>query len=827
MTVEKLVARVGADITPFSAGMGKVIKAAGAAAIAVAGIAGAAAAVGSKFEFELTKTATVAQAFGKDLEALEKKARSLGATTAFTATQAATGMYDLASAGFDAREIIDATEHAMKLAGATGTEMSQSTQLLAASIKQFGLEAKDAKRVVDTYAGAITSSLFTMEKMTQAMRVAGPVGKVLKWTIEETTGALMMFINQGLTGADAGQKLKISMQFLLKQSTATKKALADLGLTLEDVNPLTHTFGEILETVGMRGMTLQQSLKIFGRFGGPLMTSLAEAGKAAREEYDSFVDTLEEAQEGAGRANMMYERLMNTFRGQWKIVLSASQEVLISLFKTMSEDGVDAFKFMVEQLNSIADWVKNNASEIKSFWSGIGEIIKAFVWTGTAVIKVFGAIAVAVGGIFDAFGLVIRFIKEQINWIDNKLKDIASRIPKVSEGLDAMHGIEGVGPAQELAGSQMAARIARAPQRQVGEDVKGRLAELREINKGRAETRKIEELAAKQAAADAKQLAAQVVKLRRAQIEDVAVAEARASERRRERHKGDMAAHLEAMQDFRDKQIEIMWTTEQAVAQARADASVGVFDRMRSQHELEILMEQQKNDAVIAMLTKAQVDKGIIAQVAADQNVAIKQKELAQEKAIQETKLQIANRIASQMSATADALYQSGVIKGKKAFAALKAIKIVEAVIHTATAIIKTLGEPMLPFPSNVIMAAMIGAMGAAQVYAISQQQPPAYAEGGIVRGRQDGRGRMIRAGEYGDELVVPLRGGKVPVAMVGGGGTGGTQTVERHEHYHFDNATFMDQATLAASMETIAVAGVRKDYRNDGPTRSMIRSRR
>lgn len=287
--------RVG---TTAKATMGGITQAAKKAALALGGLTAAAAVVGSKFEFELTKTATVAQAFGKELDALRHKARELGSTTEFTAAQAAAGMYDLASAGMNTTQILATTEHAMKLATATGTEMSQATHLIASSLKQFGLEAEESKRVVDTYAQAITSSQLTMERLTEAMKYAGTTGSSLGWSIEQTTAAVAQFANLGLEGGMAGTNLRMAMVSLAKQTDRTKEALDRLGLTYEQIDPTQHNFGEVLKTLGERFMSTKDAVDLFGSRAGLNMRMLAELAKTGKIDMEGFTNALIKAQEG-------------------------------------------------------------------------------------------------------------------------------------------------------------------------------------------------------------------------------------------------------------------------------------------------------------------------------------------------------------------------------------------------------------------------------------------------------------------------------------------------------------------------------------------------
>lgn len=400
MAFEKYVVRVGTDLKGFKSGMDKAVaigkRTAKRMALAFVATGTASAVIGAKFEQTLTETATVAQAFGKDLKDLEDKARKLGKTTAFTATQAAGGMYDLASAGMNTKEIIDATEYSMKLAGATGSEMAQATRLVASTLKQFGMDASETKRITDTFAAAITSSQLTMERLTEAMKYAGTTGASLGWSIEETTGAVAQFANLGLEGSQAGTNLRMAMIQLMKGTNKAKGALAEMGLELADVNPETHTFGELLQTLGERAMSGEQAIKIFGARSGMNMKMLSQIAAEGVSDFKGFVDMLQESQKGVGRTSEMYDRMMNTFRGQWKIMLSALQELGISFFDTYKLKGKELFTTLAMGIVTFADTVKKHADTI---WAMIDALITMgkIVAVGGPVYIAFTQYAIIVG----------------------------------------------------------------------------------------------------------------------------------------------------------------------------------------------------------------------------------------------------------------------------------------------------------------------------------------------------------------------------------------------------------------------------------------------
>jgi len=431
-TAEKLMVRVGADIKGFSRGMSNATDTAKKSAKvmigAFVGVTTAAALIGSKFEKSLIETATVAQAFGKDLETLEAKARQLGKTTAFTATQAAEGMYALASAGLDTAQIVNSVDDAMKFAGATASTMQQSTGLLAASMKQFGYDADESRRITDTFAEAITSSQLTTERLSESMKYAGTTGASLGWSIEQTTAAVAQFVDLGLEGSQAGTNLRMAMLGLVKGTDQAQKALAQMDLTLEDVSPETHSFGEILLTLGENAMTSEESLKIFGARAALNMRQLSELAIRGGTDFDAFVTKLKEAQEGVGRTSEMYSRMMDTFEGDWKIMLSALQDLAITYFDTFKVKVREWMRSTKEVILDVTKYVRDHKEEIGLLFESI-----SFV-----VVKVSNAIKI----MMDTYVELSNIMKKETETNTEAFKRLSDEIDKTRKTIKKLDKIE-------------------------------------------------------------------------------------------------------------------------------------------------------------------------------------------------------------------------------------------------------------------------------------------------------------------------------------------------------------------------------------------------
>lgn len=431
---EKLRVRVGAETSGFKRDLerlpGIVTSAVKKMTLAFGGLIVSSALIGSKFENELMKAATVANAYGKDLAALEQKARSIGKTTEFSATQAATAMYDLVSAGLKVKETMAAVEDSVSLAGATGSNLATVTHLMAATMKQFGLDASQTKRIADTYAAAITESLLTTESLAEAMKYAGTAGAAFRWSIEQTAAAVALFSDLGLEGSMAGTNLRMSMLTLSSQTKNVTDTLKELNLKFEDINPETHTFGEILDIIGRKSVSSRQAVELFGARAGLNMKQLAEMSVQGVISFDKLTNSFKNAQEGEGRATEMYKRMMDTFSGQWKHFWNAIKELGLVFFDTYKLEGKKMFTYLAEQVNYFADQVKNHSKDIKLAMYDMA------IFSVEAVRSIGTAATWAVKGMIGIKAVVI-LIRDAFRELN--LKVMEEKLPSLQAKFDALN----------------------------------------------------------------------------------------------------------------------------------------------------------------------------------------------------------------------------------------------------------------------------------------------------------------------------------------------------------------------------------------------------
>lgn len=330
---------------------------------------------GAAFEQTMAQVGAISRATADQLQMISNKARAIGASTAFTAQQAGEGFILLARAGYDVEQQLGAIDATMLLAGATATDLGTATSAVVASLSQFNLSVEHAGRVADIFAAAASNSLFNVTGLAQAMKYGGTTGGAFGISIEKTTAALMQFRNIGLEAGMAGRSYAMTLQQLAVHSDKHTATLEQLGLTYADVNPATNDFGDILQTLADRGMTASQALDYFGARAGRGMAALIRKAREGTNEFENFASTMEESGSTAGE---MYERMMDTVEGQWKILKSAIEEIKLLLFDVIGPGLKELLRGGAKGFQGLGNMIRKNVTLLRSIFENIVKVATAF-----------------------------------------------------------------------------------------------------------------------------------------------------------------------------------------------------------------------------------------------------------------------------------------------------------------------------------------------------------------------------------------------------------------------------------------------------------------
>ena len=127
------------------------------------------------FEEAMSNVEALSGASGEDMAKLASMAKDLGATTKFTAEEAADAMGYMAMAGWDANSMLSGMDGVLQLAAASGEDLARVSDIVTDNLTAFGLSAADTAHFSDVLAAAATSSNTSVSIMGETFKNSASV----------------------------------------------------------------------------------------------------------------------------------------------------------------------------------------------------------------------------------------------------------------------------------------------------------------------------------------------------------------------------------------------------------------------------------------------------------------------------------------------------------------------------------------------------------------------------------------------------------------------------------------------------------------------------
>ncbi len=189
------------------------------------------------FEQAMSNVKAAGQDAAGNFDALRAAAVEMGAQTAFSATEAASGIENLMKAGVSAEDVLGGgLSGALDLAAAGSLGVGEAAEIAATALTQFGLAGADVPHVADLLAAGAGKAQGEVADLGAALKQSGLVASQFGLSIEETVGGLSAFAAAGLLGSDAGTSLKTMLQRLAVQTPAAAKEMERLGISAYDAS---------------------------------------------------------------------------------------------------------------------------------------------------------------------------------------------------------------------------------------------------------------------------------------------------------------------------------------------------------------------------------------------------------------------------------------------------------------------------------------------------------------------------------------------------------------------------------------------------------------
>lgn len=369
------------------------------------GIGTAAFAVGNQFESQMSRVGAIAEEVGVTLEDLEQQAMDLGATTSFSASEAALGMEQLASAGFTTEEIFKAMPGLLDLAASSGADLATASEIAASAIRGFGLEADAATHVADVFAEAAARTNAQTEDMGEAMKYIAPVANAMGISLEETAAAIGILSDAGIKGSQAGTSLRGALSRLAKPTKDAATAMEKYGMSFYDAQgnmlSLAGIVGQLEQ--GMAGLTQEQRnqalITIFGQEALSGILTLMERGSGNLE------DLATEFENVSGSAQEMAEIMMDNTAGAIEELGGALETAAINIQQILAPMVTNVVQWITDLINVFNQMDDGTQTMIVTILSLVAAFGPFLLILGK-IVSSFGGIVTSIQGASGAFGLL-------------------------------------------------------------------------------------------------------------------------------------------------------------------------------------------------------------------------------------------------------------------------------------------------------------------------------------------------------------------------------------------------------------------------------------
>ena len=405
---------LGQGAQSTSQGMSMLNKASAAAGVAVVAAVGASVKAAANFEQSMAKVKAISGATDTEFAQLTATAKNLGATTQFSASQAADGLAFLSLAGFKAQDSIDAMPAVLNLAAAGAIDLGTAADIASNIMTGFGLEAKDTSKAADILAKTFTTANTDMNQLGMAMKYVAPVANALGWDMTDAATAVAKMSDAGIQGSQAGTSLRAMLLSLANPTGQTAKAFDELGISVVNSNGQFKPLPELISHISskMEGMTDAQktvtAAQLVGTEASAGFLALIKQGAPALQEYKTSLE------QSGGTAERIAKIQQETLIGAWTQVKSAAEGLAIAIGETLLPAFTAVAGGATALLGALSDIdprfisaglaAAGTAAGLMIFVTNIGKVVTALSTLRLAMMAnpytaAIGAVALAIGGL--------------------------------------------------------------------------------------------------------------------------------------------------------------------------------------------------------------------------------------------------------------------------------------------------------------------------------------------------------------------------------------------------------------------------------------------
>ena len=343
--------------------------------------AGAAIQTGMQFDasmsnvYGLMSSLNLSQA---QMDALRDTAREMGATTKFSASEAADAMGYMALAGWDDAQVIAGIPGVLNLAAAANMDLAKASDIVTDTMTPFGLAAERAGEAADVFAYAQANSNTTVEGLGEAMKYAAPTADAFGMSLQDTAAAMGVLANAGIKGSQGGTTLNAMLRDMKKNADNGRIAIGKTKVALTNADGSYRSYAAIIRDIdkATSSMTASQRDAALGAiFGDESLKGILATLKQGPDALDAMTEGMYAC---GGAAADMAATMGDNLKGDLAILESGAQDMAIALSDWLmpaARGVVQGVTDLIGKFNALDDGTKNTIFRIGAMAAAAGPLL--------------------------------------------------------------------------------------------------------------------------------------------------------------------------------------------------------------------------------------------------------------------------------------------------------------------------------------------------------------------------------------------------------------------------------------------------------------------
>lgn len=327
--------------------------------------------VGSSFEAGLSEVEAISGATGSELETLESKAKSLGSSTKFSATEVAGAMTNMSLAGWSVNQTLSGIDGVLQLAAASNMDLADASQVVTDNISSFNLEASQSTHIADMMAYAQANSSTTAAELGEAYKNCGANMNAAGQDIETTTSFLEALANNGLRGSEAGTSLAAVMRDMTSKMKDGKIAIGDTSVAVMDSSGNFRDMTDILKNVenATDGMgDAQKQAALMSTFTSDSIKGLNMLLNTGADQVAGYEDSLRNC---SGAASDMADTMQDNLQGKLTELSSATEGLGIAVYDYISGPLQGGVELLTDVVSGLTDAITPQKDAMEDMYDSV------------------------------------------------------------------------------------------------------------------------------------------------------------------------------------------------------------------------------------------------------------------------------------------------------------------------------------------------------------------------------------------------------------------------------------------------------------------------